>query len=150
MKTQLMYEYYPAFSPPRRCSPAISRPAQLLPYTTQIAVPSPYAWYGVLAIGNGIHPSSDANGNNTGHRSFHPPLVAAFATPRLLPSNWHYPQRRADSNNEPQGFYTVQEIETHSLKDLEPPHAHCTQRSSRVSSEQRESRRRLNWMGPSA
>ena len=91
---------------PRRLS---HRPATSLQAIRQPSwlFSGPYTWYGVLAIGN-VH--------------FRPPVVAlATPTPAATAPSLELALSTTapDSNNAPQVCYTAQEIEVHSLEDLE-------------------------------
>ncbi len=117
-------------------------------------------WYGVSAIGNAYASSLDASANTNGHRYFRPPSVAALSSSTLVavaPSvELARPTTASDSNNTPQVFYTVQEIEAHFLKDpeLTTPHMPTVYDASplpkRVIKHAVESRQRLGWMVSSA
>ena len=127
--TPPIYGPHLSFSPlfhPTACAGRLSHsPATSLQSLTQASWLSsgPCSWHGVSAIGNAYATVSDANDNTNWHRYYCPPSVAALATPSPAVAAPAFElvilATAPGSNNLPQVFYTVQEIEAHSLEDLE-------------------------------
>ena len=85
-------------------------------------------------------PVSYSNTNINGHWYFRPVSVAAFSIPTpadTAPLELALPRVAPDLNERTTASYTAQEINAYSLKNFEPSHTHCAQRSSWASSKQR-------------
>ena len=111
--------------PHRLYNPAVSRPARLLlckPLPNSADCPR-VRTRGLVyrRSGNAYTVVSDPNVNINEHWYFRPPSFAALPTSAAAAPSLELalPTTAPDSNSALQVFYTTQEIEAHSLKDLE-------------------------------